>query len=162
MFKKVVVSVLANIKAYKKVHGGNKMLTENDVVSAVCNKLKAVDFEIKQALHTSEQGIDIIAVKDRYILLIEAKGETSASKTSSRYGKPFSQSQIKNHIGKALLAVSKILSENKDSKEIGVAIALPDNEGHKKVIGEIEYTLKKLGVFVFWVKDKDTVDIKLI
>ncbi len=137
------------------------MLTENDVVSAVCFKLKEMDFEIRQALHTSEKGIDIIAYKDNYTLFIEAKGETSASKLSSRYGKPFNQNQIKNHIGKALLAVSRIISEHKDSRDIGVAIALPDNGGHRKIISEIEYTLKKLGIYVFWVKDVNTVEIKL-
>jgi hypothetical protein len=137
------------------------MLTENDVVSAVCNKLKEINFEIRQSLHTSEKGIDIIAFKDNYKLFIEAKGETSATITSSRYGKTFNSNQIKNHIGKALLAVSKIISEHQDSKDIGVAIALPDNICHRKVIKEIDYVLTKLGVYVFWVKDINTVEIKL-
>lgn len=53
------------------------MLTENDVIAAVCNKLEHMGFDIKQKLHTSEPGIDIIAVRDGFTLLIEAKGETS-------------------------------------------------------------------------------------
>jgi hypothetical protein len=67
-------------------------------VSAVCNKLKEIDFEIKQFLHTSEKGIDNIAFKDNYTLIIEAKGETSASISSSKYSKAFNSNQIKNHM----------------------------------------------------------------
>jgi hypothetical protein len=137
------------------------MLTENDVISAVCNKLIDLDFEIRQKLHTSEKGVDIIAVKDSYTLFIEAEGETSATKTSSRFGKPFDQSQIKNHIGKALIAASKIITKHQDSKDIGAAIALPDNEGHRKIINGISLALKKLGIYVFWVKDISTVEINM-
>ena len=137
------------------------MLTENDVVLAVCNKLKDKGFEIKQSLHTSETGIDIIATKNSYTLYVEAKGETSALKTSKRFGHPFNQSQIKSHIGQALLYVSKIISKHEDSIDIGIAIALPDNEGHRKVINEISYSLLKMGIYVFWVKDLNTVEINL-
>lgn len=42
------------------------MLTENDVIAAVCNKLENMNFEIRQRLHTSEQGIDIIVVKGNF------------------------------------------------------------------------------------------------
>jgi hypothetical protein len=35
------------------------MLTENDVISAVCNKLIDLDFEIRQKLHTSEKGVEL-------------------------------------------------------------------------------------------------------
>lgn len=140
---------------------GNAMLTENDVIAAVCDKLEQMDFEIRQRLHTSEPGIDIIAIKDGFTLMIEAKGETSALETSSRFGKLFCQNQIKNHIGKALLAASRLISDYQDSTGYGFAIALPDNEGHRKVVGEIEYALKKLGIYVFWVKDSVTVEIIL-
>lgn len=138
------------------------MLTENDVVAAVCNKLGEMEFEIQQALHTSEKGVDIIASKDGFTLFIEAKDETSATKTSSRYGKPFNNNQIKNHIGKALLTVSRIITENRENKQIGVEIALPNNEGHRKIIRDIEYALKKLGVYVFWVKDNQEVEVNLM
>lgn len=123
------------------------------LIAAVCTKLEHMDFEIKQKLHTSEPGIDITPVRDGFTLLIEATCETSTLKSFSRFGKPFDQNQIKNHIGKALLAVSKLASKYQDSNRDGIAIAHPDNNGHRQVIGEIEYALKKLGVYVFWVKD---------
>jgi hypothetical protein len=137
------------------------MLTENDVVAAVCKKLEGMDFVIKQALHTSEPDIDIIAVKNDYTLYIEAKGETSALKTSARFGKPFSQNQIKVHVSKALLAALKVISDHNGSSKIEVAIALPDNDGHRKVISEIEYALKRLNIRVFWVNSLHEVDVRL-
>lgn len=79
------------------------MLTEDDVIAAVCNKLREMDFDIEQALITFEKGIDIIAFKGDYRLFIEAKGETSSKRFSSRYGKPFNQNQIKNHVGKGVI-----------------------------------------------------------
>lgn len=139
-----------------------RMLTENDVVSAVCRHLKDTGFEIKQSLLTSEKGIDIIAIKNSYTLFIEAKGETSASITSKRFGSPFNQNQIKTHIGQAILAVLKIVTKHKDSSDIGVAIALPDNEGHRKIINEISFSLQKLGIYIFWVKDLNSVEVKLV
>jgi len=136
------------------------MLTENDVVEAVCIKLEYMGFEIKQRLHTKQRGIDIIAYKDGYTLMIEAKGETSSDKSSNRFGQPFSQSQIKNHVGKTLLAAFKLMSKYHDSARYGVGIALPDNSGHRKEVEQVRYVLKKLGLFIFWVNRSFEVEIE--
>jgi hypothetical protein len=137
------------------------MLTENDVIISVCQKLREIDFEIIQSLHTSEKGIDIIAKKESYYLYVEAKGATSASPNSNRFGKPFNQNQIENHIARALLTVSKLMSKNIGKLNIGVAIALPDNLGHRKIIGQIDHALKILEIKVFWVKDLHNVELNL-
>ncbi|KGR90175.1 hypothetical protein CD30_13065 [Ureibacillus massiliensis 4400831 = CIP 108448 = CCUG 49529] len=137
------------------------MLTENDVISAVCRYLQNKQFEIKQALHTSEKGIDIIAKNNNFTLFIEAKGATSALKTSSRYGKPFNKNQIKSHVGQALLAVMKIATEHNDKEKVNVGIALPDNEGHRELISEIWFAVEKLGIYIFWVKDSNKVESTL-
>ncbi|MGI9111289.1 MAG: hypothetical protein ACR2GT_03680 [Gaiellaceae bacterium] len=57
------------------------VLTENDVIAAVCAFLDASDFEIVQRLHTSQKGIDVIARSRRAgdILRVEAKGGTSVA-----------------------------------------------------------------------------------
>jgi Holliday junction resolvase len=57
------------------------MLTENDVVKAVSNKLNAIGYKVVQSLTTNEKGIDIIAQKGDVKLYVEAKGETSSKKT---------------------------------------------------------------------------------
>ncbi|MFB5088317.1 hypothetical protein PGC35_14120 [Psychrobacillus sp. PGGUH221] len=137
------------------------MLTENDVISAVCRYLQNMNFEIRQALHTSEKGIDIIAKKDEFSLFIEAKGATSALKTSSRYGKLFNKSQIKSHVGQALLAVMKIATEYSEVENVKIGIALPDNEGHRELISEISFAIEKLCIYIFWVKDLNNVESTL-
>lgn len=137
------------------------MLTENDVISAVCRYLQNMNFEIRQALHTSEKGIDIIANKDNYNLFIEAKGATSALETSSRYGKPFNKNQIKSHVGQALLAVMKIATKHNGVKNVNVGIALPDNDGHRELISEISFAIEKLCIHIFWVKDLNNVESTL-
>ncbi|MBW5449468.1 hypothetical protein GE107_26010 [Cohnella sp. CFH 77786] len=140
------------------------MLTENDIIFIVRTKLIEMDFEILQTLNTLQKGIDLIAKKEQYTLFVEAKGETSASSTTKRYGLPFKQNQIENHISKALLAASKIITDRKDDHEkgiIGVGIALPDNIGHRKVVKQITHVLEKLKIMVFWVKSDNSVEINV-
>ncbi|WP_379159401.1 hypothetical protein [Paenibacillus sp. sgz5001063] len=134
------------------------MITENDVIRAVCLKLDKHGFSIQQSLNTLEKGIDVIARRNDFILYLEAKGETSALITSKRYGKPFNQNQIVDHVAKALLSVSKILTTRTDDN-FGIAIALPDNLGHRKVIREIEHAIKLLDITMFWVAADGSVDI---
>jgi len=135
------------------------VLTENDVVSASCTKLQTLGFEIIQSLDTTKQGIDIIAQKDNLMLYVEAKGETSSKEETKRYGKPFSPSQIESHVSRALLSVSKLL-ELKQGEAFRVAIALPDNKGHRKLVKQINYTIEKLEIIMIWVKDASTVEIE--
>ena len=57
------------------------LLTENDVVEAVCGFLRSHGYTIVQQLTTAERGPDIVATRqDRpgQTLSIEAKGATSA------------------------------------------------------------------------------------
>lgn len=134
------------------------MLTENDVITAACLKIEELGFDIVQSLHTSEKGIDIIAHKDEFTLYVEAKGETSASQTSSRYGKPFNANQIDSHVSRALLTASKLIQQ-KQGELFKAAIALPDNDGHRKVVNQIRTVLETLGIVMIWVsKDRVVVE----
>lgn len=74
------------------------MLTENDVVSYMCEYLIDKGDAIQQQLNTTKHGIDIIACKNHIQLMIEAKVATSASCTTNRIGLIFSPQQVKNHI----------------------------------------------------------------
>ncbi|WP_141505734.1 hypothetical protein [Paenibacillus luteus] len=134
------------------------MLTENDVISAACSKIEELGFDIVQSLHTSAKGIDIIACKNEVTLYVEAKGETSASLTSSRYGKPFNANQIDSHISRALLTTAKLIQQ-KQGELFKVAIALPDNDSHRKVINQIRAVLEKLGIVMIWVKSNESVTL---
>jgi hypothetical protein len=71
------------------------MLSESDVISAVCQYLKSQGFQITRALSEIERGIDIEAITPdgKTKISIEAKGETSSKSTTARFGKPFNSNQ---------------------------------------------------------------------
>ena len=79
------------------------MLTENDVVDAVCEHLIQNGFTIQNQLTTRERGIDIVALNPATgaETLIEAKGETSSKGHTKRFGKPFHSAQVKVHVAEA-------------------------------------------------------------
>lgn len=79
------------------------MLYENDVIEAVCKYLKDQDFNMLSKCTTTEKGDDIVAkhLFGKYNLYIEAKGETSSIERTSRYGKPFTDKQMLDHVAKA-------------------------------------------------------------
>ena len=52
------------------------MLTENDVVDAVANHLRADGWRVESTSSTNKRGHDILVTKDGVTLAIEAKGET--------------------------------------------------------------------------------------
>lgn len=126
------------------------MLSESDVISSVCKHFELQGYEIVQRLAETEQGDDIIAMDgDGNKCFIEAKGETSSKKTSSRYGKAFSSSQIGVHVAKAFYRAVQMKEENPDTSQVG--IALPDTPGHQKKVAKIKGTLALLSIEVFWV-----------
>ncbi len=131
------------------------MLTENDVVKKVAECLENDGYKVIQRLGTLDKGVDIIAEKAGITLYVEAKGETSSKEASRRYGKHFTQNQVKTHVAMAILASMKILA-SKPEKSTKVAIAFPANKDHKALISSIEVVLKKAGIDVFMVEE-DTV-----
>ncbi|KSA11550.1 hypothetical protein I600_3874 [Maribacter dokdonensis DSW-8] len=135
------------------------MLTENEIVEKVADFLEIKGYNIKQFLQTNQRGIDIIAEKENEVLYVEAKGETSATKTTKRFGKPFDRNQVKSHISVALLATMKVISSKPNGNNTKVGIALPDNDEHRKVIKKIIPALNQLDIILFWVT-KDNVKIE--
>jgi len=127
------------------------MLTENDVVKKLSIYLEKNGYEIIQSLTTGERGVDIIAKKNGKILFIEAKGETSSKSVTYRFGSPFSKSQIKSHVSRAILAAMKILTAKPAGSNTIAALALPETDLHKELIKEIHLSIKKLDIKVFWV-----------
>jgi len=137
------------------------VLFEGKVIEFVCNYLSEHDFEIIQKLSTTEQGDDIVALKSGMKLIIEAKGESSSNKNSSRYGQPFTYNQVKTHVGVALYKVLEILTrEMNDGNVVVVGIALPNNENHRKCVAKISVAIKQLNIVLFWVNEDGSVDIE--
>jgi len=132
------------------------VLTENDVVKYVCEYLQDNDYRIEQKLTTSQTGVDIIAQNQNgQKIYIEAKGATSSKKSSSRFGKEFNTSQVKSHIGVALVATFKLKQQFQNAE---VVIALPGNDTHKNLISSMREPLLKSGVSIFFVHENGTLE----
>ena len=128
------------------------MLTENDVVMIVSSELQCKGFKIEQQLTTNDTGIDIEAISPEGVYYgIEAKGATSSKVESSRYGREFNKSQVKTHIGVAIVAAFRLKNKRKDAIAV---IALPDNANHRSLIAEMHKPLCDSGVEI-WLVNKE-------
>ena len=138
------------------------MLTEPDVVDAVCSFLHSWGYEILQKLEPVQRGYDIIAVKhgtpDR-VLYIEAKGGTSSKPETARYGKPFNGAQIRVHVAEALYNAVAILVTTDPNAEIRAGIALPVTDKHQLLIKRIAPALAQLNIAVLWVAEDRQVQV---
>ena len=134
----------------------DSMLTENDVVRFVSAYLQKNGYVINHALTTKQRGIDIEAThQERGRCFVEAKGATSSIKGSRRYGLEFNKSQIKTHIGVALLQSFQTLQQNESPE---VIIALPNNADHRAVIDSIRTPIKNAGIYVYLVNDSGSIE----
>jgi len=138
------------------------MLTEEDVITAVCDYLSRRGYAIDQQCRTTQHGIDIIATQasSGVTIRIEAKGETSNRAGSRRFGKGFNRGQSRIHVAAALYAAiatnDAYLAPNDR-----VGIALPSTNHHREFISRIGMTLKTLGIAVFWVGPDRQVEVEL-
>ena len=131
------------------------MQTENDVINAVCNYLVANNYSITQQLTTVQTGVDIVATSQNGTkCFVEAKSETSSKPSSSKYGKEFDKSQVKTHIGVALVAAFKVKNEFPSSESI---IALPDNLNHVALVEAMRTPIISSGIQVFFVSDSGSI-----
>lgn len=124
-------------------------LTENDVVDRVCEFLECHGWEIRTRATTVEHGVDIEADQKTRRILIEAKGATSASITSARFGKPFTRNQIYSHVSRAFYTAASLQSQ--DERALA-AVAFPDTPNHRHFVERIQPALNELAIGVFWVK----------
>lgn len=129
------------------------MLTEDDVVEAVCRALAAAGWTIVARASTVERGPDVLADRDGRRLVVEAKGETSNRPASNRFGSPFNAGQVHDHVGRAVLEALAAVSAG----HVG-AIALPDERNHRRQVGRIAAGLAAAGVHVLWVLADGTVE----
>ena len=128
------------------------MLNENDIINRLQSYFKK-NYKIKKFSKTNERGVDLIVenIDSGIQMLIEVKGETSSKPNSSRYGKPFSNSQVRTHIAEAVLTALKVVSNVENGNHVLAGIALPDTELHIRHIKKVRSALKKLKVKIFWV-----------
>lgn len=127
------------------------MLTEDDVVDAVCRQLERDGWGIESRALAVQHGDDIVAVKAGCRLIVEAKGEGSSKPGTRRFGQTFTRNQVKSHVAVAV-AVLRALSvvSRGDAR---AAVAFPDNQHHREVAGAAAPALARADVGLFWVAD---------
>ena len=127
------------------------MLTENDVVDAVCEHLIQNGFTIQNQLTTRERGIDIVALNPATgaEILIEAKGETSSKGHTKRFGEPFHSAQVKVHVAEAFYKAVSLQSNASGAQQS--AMAFPDTILHRRYLEHIRPAVDMLGIEVFLV-----------
>ena len=135
------------------------MLTENEVIDFVCIYLQENGYSINQKLSTNQTGIDIVATNSNGTLcFVEAKGATSSKPNSSKFGEEFDKSQVKTHVGVALVAAFKALNDNPGTESF---IALPNNANHKTLIDSMVEPIKKSGIKVLLVNELGNIHVHI-
>jgi hypothetical protein len=132
------------------------MLFEDDVVAAVVDHLRADGWTIESTALATQHGDDIVATRSAERLVVEAKGQGSSKAHNSRYGKPFNRGQASTHVGVAVLRSLRVVSEGTST----AAIALPDDEFHRREVDRVHPALSRLGICVFWVAPDGAVSVQ--
>lgn len=138
------------------------MLNENDIVSAVAQKLTQAGYVILGSCMTTERGVDLSArhpVSGKQ-WLIEAKGQTSSMLGTSRHGKGFNANQVATHVAMAMLKACQLRQEYRENSLVQVALALPDDNPHRNRIASIRTAIKDLGLGIFWVSEDGEVHLE--
>ena len=109
------------------------MFNEEQVVSHVRRFLEENGFQDIRWVRTVQHGEDITAVsRNGEKVTIEAKGSTSSSNRSKRYGKPFNSSQLTISVSAAFYsAVARAKSG------IWSGMAFPKNDAYKSRVAKI-------------------------
>jgi hypothetical protein len=130
------------------------MLNENHITELLAEYFIANDYLVVEKLTTSQKGIDLVVKNTSGILTyIEIKGETSADSRTKRFGMPFSKDQIKNHVGRALLATFNAMNKFTE-KESEFAMGFPDTVGHAQVLNNIKPVMDSLNITIYLISDK--------
>jgi hypothetical protein len=124
------------------------VLTESQVIGAVCRHLERQGWTIASTCNETQRGFDIVAMRARpkAELIVEAKGETSSMTHTRRHGKPFDSRQVRSHVSRALFSAA-----SHHGKSVRAAIALPGNLLHRRCVEAIRPALQRLAIEVFWV-----------
>jgi hypothetical protein len=112
----------------------------DDVLEATATYLENAGWAVSRSRARNARG-HIVATRDGRQLVVDCVGETSSRPGTSRYGLPFNASQVRTHLG---IAVLRCL-ERARAGTLG-AIAVPDDERHRAETDAIAPTLQRVGI----------------
>jgi len=131
-------------------------MDENEVIQNLLAHLNKRGWEIISYVLAGERGIDVV-VKDQETQLwyIEAKGGTSSSPSSSRYGKPYTKSQVFDVTSKGLMQCFHHMAKHEEKIKIG--FVYPDGKYFREYMNPIKPMLSSIGLNLFCVLEDGTV-----
>ncbi|MDR3707159.1 MAG: hypothetical protein P4L33_02580 [Capsulimonadaceae bacterium] len=131
---------------------GNTNLNENQIIDALCQHLTTNGYQILNRCLTTQRGIDIIAKHSSTSvrLLVEAKGGTSAQRSSARYNRGFNPNQVFDRVAKGLYTAICLLSQYQSAGD-KVALAFPDTDQFRLRLEAIRPALLELNILVYLV-----------
>ncbi len=133
------------------------MLDENDVIVALSTFLKSQGYSVAQQLHTTEKGVDLVAIHPSGPRLhVEAKGGTSSRQGSNRYGKPYTQSQVFDRVSKGFYSTVLLRATVPAGDE--VAMAVPDTVHFRKYLAPIAKVAHGLQIHLILVGNESQVE----
>lgn len=125
------------------------MLTEDVVVRHVRDHLAANGWEIVSLAMPNQRGTDVVATRAGIRLEVEAKGVGSSKSHTARYRKEFTQPQVTEKLGAAVLKALAVVSAGRAR----AAIALPDTALYRRLLTPVLSALRQLEVTIFGVQD---------
>ena len=124
------------------------MLTEDQVVLAVCAYLERSGWTVVSRALATERGDDIVAERGGNRHIVEAKGGGSSKEGTRRFGKEFSLGQCQVNVGMASLRAMRVASAEDGTQ---AAIAFPDSANYRRVLEPVLAALRRINVTVYLV-----------
>ncbi|MBK1856580.1 hypothetical protein JO972_16540 [Verrucomicrobiaceae bacterium 5K15] len=131
-------------------------MDENQVIENLLTHLKNNGWDIISFVPAGIRGIDVVTCdKHNRKWYIEAKGGTSSNPNSSRYGKPYTKSQVFDVTSKGLMQCFHHIANN--DEDINVGFAYPGVRYFGDYMDPIKPMLRSIGVTLFCVNEDSTV-----
>jgi hypothetical protein len=137
------------------------VLTEPLILTLLRKFLRTRGYKNIVVINGRMHGDDLRATapNGKFVLHVEAKGQTSSLEKSPRYGRPFSASQIRDHMATAIYKALCMRSFSKRGAKRRIALALPDIPAKRNVYNPVAKALHELEIGVFWISPDRSVKL---
>ena len=126
------------------------MMTEDEVVAALCAYLEARGWNANSRNETSQRGIDIVAERLGKKHFVIVRGTARGIGEPAQFARPAGSARSQDHLTNAIFTAMALSS---DEPATIVAIALPNDAGHRRRNKRAEPALERLGIGAFWISD---------
>ena len=123
-------------------------LTEDQTVKILMNHLELENWSIESFCLGQTRGYDIVASRNNKKLFVEVKGAKASDNSPTKKREFFDSGQLKSHFGRAII---KTLETKHSNPSALVAIAHPDDDYIRKVLGKLIQDIQKMDIIHFWV-----------